>query len=376
MVVASVLRAGEQQLKRLAVRLGRALARTNTHSPIEPDRIRNILVVRQHNQLGDMLCVVPLLRALRARFPHSRIVLITSPVNHAVMLHHRLLDDVIKYDKREFLLHGVIRFSALRKFTKTLRGFEFDLAIVPATVSMSLTSDILAFISGARWRIGPGELEGKENPGAFLYTNPVTLSWKDSPQKHQTLRNIDIGRDLALTTPELELELTLLPEELENGRKRVADIRLKEYPVVAFHTGAGKVPNRWPAGYFARAIALTYSELGSRILVFKGPMDKQPVEALSNMLDVPFYLVEGNGIREDASIVRSVDLLVSNDTGMMHVGAAVGTPVLSLFGPTDPNQWAPLGPKHRFIRSSSRLISDIPVNEVLDAIRQMLREHG
>jgi ADP-heptose:LPS heptosyltransferase len=376
MSVPSALRVAERQIKRLALGLARLLTRTRNSTPIACSRIQSILVVRQHNQLGDMLCVVPLLRALRARFPQSRIVLLASPVNVDVMRNHRLLDAVLNYDKREFLSHGRIRLVALGRFWKTLRRQQFDIAIVPATVSMSLTSDILAFVSGARWRIGPAALDGKENPGAFLYTHPVALNWGASPERHQMLRNFDIGRDLSLEVPALDPELTLLPDELEKGKLEVAGIRSGVAPVVAFHTGAGKIPNRWPAEGFARAIEYARGELGAAILVIKGPMDAEPVEALSKLLKTPFYLVENKSIREVASIIRSVDLLVSNDTGTMHVGAAAGTPVLSLFGPTDPRQWAPPGAIHRFIKSRSGVISDIPVQEVLDAMRQMLREHS
>ena len=366
---------GERGLKKLAVGLARTVVRSRRNTPIDATRVRSILVVRQHNQLGDMLCVVPLLRALRAGFPDSRLVLLTSPVNHAVMLHHRLLDEVVNYDKREFLAGGRIKAKTLRAFVRMLREFKFDLAIVPATVSMSFTSDLLGYLSGARWRIGPGGLDGKENPGAFLYTHPVQLGWQETPDRHQTLRNMDICTDLSLSTPDLELELTLLPEESEAGQREVEMFGSGARPVVAFHPGAGKVPNRWPAGSFARVITDLYKNSGCTIVVIKGPMDEEPVNDLVNRLDVPYYLIENRAIREVASVLNSVDLLVSNDTGIMHVGAATGTAVLSLFGPTNPCQWAPPGPKNRYLRDDSGVIGDITVEAVLETVRQMLREH-
>jgi len=366
---------GERWLKKLAVALARAVVRTRRNTPIDATQVKSILIVRQHNQLGDMLCVVPLLRALRARFPGSKLVLLTSPVNNAVMLHHRLLDRVVNYDKREFLAEGRIKARALRAFVRMLRAFKFDLAIVPATVSMSFTSDMLAFLSGARWRIGPGELDGKENPGAFLYTHPVQLSWQTSPDRHQTLRNMDVCRDLSLSTPDLRLELTLLPEESKAGRREAHALRSGARLVVAFHPGAGKGPNRWPASSFSQVITELFKNSGCTIVVIKGPMDDDPVNELINRLNVPYYLVEKRTIRDVASLLQSIDLLVSNDTGVMHVGAATDTPVLSLFGPTNPCQWAPLGPKNRYLRCDSGVIGDITVEAVLEAARQMLREH-
>jgi heptosyltransferase III len=366
---------GERGLKRLAVGLARTVVRSHSDTTIDTGQVKSILIVRQHNQLGDMLCVVPLLRALRARFPGSRLVLLTSPVNHAVMLHHRLLDAVLNYDKREFLAGGRIKTKSLRAFVRLLRGYKFDLAIVPATVSMSITSDLLAYLSGARWRIGPGKLEAKENPGAFLYTHPAELSWQATPERHQTLRNMDVCLSLSLNTPELGLELTLLPEEAEAGRKEIEPLRAGARHVVAFHPGAGKVPNRWPVNSFYHVIRDLHAGSGCAIIVIKGPMDDDPVSELVSKLGVPCYLVEKRTIREVASILGSVDLLVSNDTGVMHVGAAAGTPVLSLFGPTNPREWAPPGAKNRYIRCESGVIGDITVEAVLTAAREMLREH-
>jgi len=333
-------------------------------------------VVRQHNQLGDMLCVVPLLRALRKRYPSARIVLLASPVNYAIMRHHRLLDDVVNFDKREFLKDGRLHLLRLKDYVRSLRSNHFDLTIVPSTVSMSMTSDLLAFLSGADCRVGAGSLEGRQNRGSLFYTHPVRLSWEDAPRRHQTLRNFDICKEFALATPDLALELTLLPDERKKGAEEIAEVKAGARRVIAFHPGAGKVPNRWPTESFQKAIERLNGSEQARILVIKGPMDDEPVKALVNSLEVPCYLVDNRSIREVASILASVDLLVSNDTGVMHVGAAVGTPVLSLFGPTDPLQWAPQGPGNRYIRGERGDIAGIGVDSVVSTAREMLREHG
>ncbi|MCC6398974.1 MAG: hypothetical protein IT282_18315 [Bacteroidetes bacterium] len=140
--------------------------------------------------------------------------------------------------------------------------------------------------------------------------------------------------------------------------------------------GAGKLPNRWPAGSFVELINTISSETEATPAIISGPMDDGPVQEVVSRLDCEYYLIEKQSIRSVASCLAAVDLLVSNDTGIMHVGAAVGTPVLSLFGPTDPAQWAPCGIQNRYIVSRSGDMNDIHVSEVLAQVRDMLRKAG
>jgi ADP-heptose:LPS heptosyltransferase len=371
-----MLRRSEQHVKRMAIGLGRIMVRSRANAPFDPAQVQRILIIRQHNQLGDMLCVVPLLRALRLRYPAATLTLLTSPVNCSVMQHHRLLHDVINYDKRVFLGHARVRLGKLLRFIRNLRDRRFDLAIVPATVSVSLTSDLLAYFSGARWRVGAGSLEGRENPGGFLYTHPVPLAWAGTPERHQTLRNIDVCQPLGLGLPPLDLEITLLPDEIERGRSEVMAWKSGARAVVAVHAGAGKPPNRWPAELFSRLMTKLHETEKCQFMIVCGPMDREPVESLVNTLNIPYYLIENRPIRDVASILKSVNLLITNDTGIMHVGAAAGVPVLSLFGPTDPRQWAPMGRQNRYICSESGAMGDIPLASVLNAARDMLPEHG
>jgi ADP-heptose:LPS heptosyltransferase len=91
-------------------------------------------------------------------------------------------------------------------------------------------------------------------------------------------------------------------------------------------------------------------------------------------LEAPVTLVENRPVRDVAAILRRARLVVSNDTGIMHVAGAVGTPVLSLFGPTDARQWAPLNRGSRYIQAGGEEIAEIGVDRVLDEALSMLHE--
>jgi ADP-heptose:LPS heptosyltransferase len=102
-------------------------------------------------------------------------------------------------------------------------------------------------------------------------------------------------------------------------------------------------------------------------------MDEGPVNAMRGALKSHCEVIENQPIRRVAALLQHVDLVVSNDTGIMHVAAAVGTPVLSLFGPTDPAQWAPVGPPHRYIRGVNNDIETISCEQVVTAAQDILR---
>ena len=330
-----------------------------------------ILVIRQHNQLGDMLCVVPLLRALRAKYPEARLDLMASPVNQEVMLKSRLLSGVVLYDKKKFLRNGLIRPVTLLRFIGSLRGL-YQMVLVPGTVSTSFTSDFLAFLTGARLRIGVGSLEGHENNSSFFFNIAEDLQWGNDPHRHQTLRNLDVARSLNLETPDCSHQMTLTEDEIEIGRTIATGLRSSRQTLIGFHPGAGKTANRWPPEMFAELIDLLTADPAVSVFVTSGPMDEQVVASTTSKLKSAVQIVSNQGVRTIASIIKQADLYVTNDTGVMHIAAAVGAPVLALFGPTDPLQWAPLGPKIRYIQGEGGDIRQISVDAVYRAATGMI----
>lgn len=373
---ASVVRRLEKALKRVLLAILRLLIGSSSSPDIDPVRIKSVLIIRQHNQLGDMLCIVPFLRSLRELLPDGRIVLMASPVNYDVMLHNKYLSDVINYRKEDFLGGRRLHPIRLWRFIRELRGEKFDLAIVPATVSTSFTSDLLAYISGARLRMGAGWLDGVGNPSGFFFNKLVDLDWRRTPERHQTLRNADIASGWLAPPTVLSCEITLTTDEQAWGNSFIRKVKSEPKSLIALHPGAGKPPNRWPAESFARVAEILSSEFDAEVLVTVGPMDGEPLKQFESYMNLPFHLVAGLQIRKVASILAKVNLVISNDTGIMHVAAAVGVPVLSLFGPTDPRQWAPTGEQNRYIQGRDGRIETITVQEVLTEARSMLRRQS
>ena len=219
--------------------------------------------------------------------------------------------------------------------------------------------------------MGAGSIDGKDNPSGFFFTHPRFLDWRDRTNVHQVRRNLEIWPE-PLPTPDFTLEISLSEHKAIEGKSFVDNIKGGYTKVVVYHPGAGKTPNRWPAEWFARVANDLAETQKAVILITSGPMDKEPVGAMIAGLKADYHLVENEPIRRVAAILKSADIVVTNDTGIMHVAAGVGTPVLSLFGPTDPAQWAPIGSRHRYLQGEGGDIARIRVEDVLRNAGEML----
>lgn len=314
------------------------------------------------------MCVIPALRTLRDAWPGASVSLVASPTNYEVMLGHPYLARVLLYDKRAIAGSP----GAFGRFRRELLGLRAELAVVPSTVSVSLTSGIIARLSGAPVRIGPGRLEFRDNPSKFLFTHPVDLDWSASPGRHQALRNADILRPLGLTASLTPYVLGLTAAEDARAAQLLAGAEGTGRPLFGIHPGAAKPGNRWPVERFAGAARGLHAEFGNTLVVTIGPRDAEVHDRLAAALDVPHLFIRDEPIRVVAAVINRLAFYISNDTGPLHIAGALRPNVLGLFGPTDPAEWAPPGEKNRFIRGRNSAVDSISVEEVLSASRSIV----
>lgn len=331
---------------------------------INRDKIKNILVVRQHHQLGDMLCALPMLAALRKGFPDAHISLIASPVSFNVLNNkvNPYLNEVINYNKESVF--------SLLGFFKQLNSKKHDIGIVPSTVSISRTSHYLNFFSGAKIRVGVESIENKINKSANLLNIKGKFIWSER-NVHQSERNLDMVRLIGCDLTDSEkkrVRLVLDKKETEFAEKYYNEVFPdKSRKVAAFHPGAGKIQNRWNADKFVKLMMRLSKEHNFYILLTSGPMDKEVVSYITSELSRHSVICEVSpktSIRNDAAIIKKTSVYISNDTGPMHVAAYVNANVIGLFGPTKGYEWGPVNEKGVYIQSKSDNINDITVDEV------------
>lgn len=278
-------------------------------------------------QLGDLLCAVPAFRALRAAHPQAELALVGLPwAREFVARFRRYLDSFIEFPGYPGMPERRCDPNALPAFFSDLRNRKFDLAI-QMHGSGELTNPLVRLM-------GAAQSAGFYRKGAYCPDAERFLEWRD--REHEILRNLRLLARLGVPASAARLEFPLYKPDLEE----IAALRLKSYAVV--HPGSQLASRRWPVSRFAEvADALAWEGLA---IVLTGTeaeraLTRQVSEA---MRDPALDLAGCTTLGGVAALIAGARLLVSNDTGVSHIAAALQTPSVIIACGSDPHRWAPL----------------------------------
>jgi ADP-heptose:LPS heptosyltransferase len=362
-LIKKIERSSKQRLMEVLARFLRAESMSADDIRAEP--LGKILVIRQHNQMGDMILAIPAFRAVREAFPAAKIGVVSSTLNRDVLVNNPYVDRLFLYDKRNVL--------SLVPLIRNIRRELYDLVIVLHTVSFSFTSVALAVLSGARIRIGSTSRElGDSLTGSYLnLTLPLPGDdelggMTESEHNVYPLRAIGVDTD--------DLSPVIVPgaknvrwaEAFDAGNWKKGCVRL------AVHPGAGKAENIWPPESHARVVNELNRRATVSLVVVEGPRDAEAVAAFFDTCDVDGAVVRGRGIGDVAALLRRADLVICNDTGVMHVAAAVGATTLAVFGPTDPDRWAPCAVGLNVVRAPAGRLARLRPERVAERAAEIL----
>ncbi|MEO8398378.1 MAG: glycosyltransferase family 9 protein [Ignavibacteriaceae bacterium] len=331
---------------------------------------QKILIVRQHNQLGDLLTGVSLFRAIKEKFPKSTITLIVSPFNYPGLIKNKFIDRIFIFDKKK-LFNPFYLFNVIKLIRE-----EYDVAIVPVVVSISFTSNLISRLSNSKIRIGPESLDGKINKSAYLFDRRVKIDWRKHPDSNVSERSLDIIRPFGINTQNYRSEITFDENDEKIADEFIFKLGKKKGEIlIGLHVGAGKPPNRWSLEKYRLLINQLKEKYKTKFYLTGSSADKEEINFLKNKLNFEIGLFVNKKIPQVAALISKSDLFISNDTGIMHVAGTTDTPQISIFGPTNPFNWAPIGSNKYFIRRSE-LIDDVSVKEVFDLCEILLTNNN
>lgn len=326
---------------------------------------QNILVI-DFGQMGDVVLSLPALAAVRQKFPRARVTVAVGKPGRGVVELAGCADDVLVVDRVE-LRDGFAPLSIARiaRIVQEVRRRRFDFVIDLHSLS---ETNLLGYLSAA-----PSRLYSRR-PGRSLdfLSNFRPKAPLEDRSKHAVERYFDVLRPLGVTgvsrAPRLPLRAEA--ERAVEGLLKKAKVR-QDAPLVGLFPGAGHPSRRWPLERFADLASRLARNDRLHTLLFIGPEERaQSREIRAAFAERTTTSVEGLDIPQLASALARLGVLVSNDTGPVHIAAAVGTPVVTLVGRPTPDGYEPVGERHRTI--FSRSIERITVEEVYAAARAAL----
>jgi heptosyltransferase-2 len=299
------------------------------------------ILVEKLVAVGDVLLVLPTLRALRRRFPDATIVMLTTPRVRDVIEGCPDIDDILYYDLygKEKGLPGF--FSMVRR----IRERHFDL-VLELTHYHRIVS-LVTFTAGIPHRAGfalPGQGRNR------LLTIPVLYDTK----QHEVETFLDVARAVGAT----ETNPSLVPIAVSEDDKRVVrellaahSIPAKSLILIQPGTSAIALSRRWGNDKWASVANGLHSEFSSLMLAFCGGPDEVDIfKAIEPQLQFqPLNFIGRLTLKQLAWLMTEAVLYIGLDTGTTHLAAAMGTTVLALYGPNTPAKWGPYGTQHHVI---------------------------
>jgi heptosyltransferase-2 len=290
--------------------------------------VNRILIIR-FSSLGDILLVSPLIRLLHQKYPAAKIDFVVFREYSDLIRHHPALNKIFEFDKSE-------GFRGLNRIAGILRDQKYDviLDVHHNFRSSWLTLKAGTFSSGSRvYRIKKQKIarfllvKFKINLYQRLYGRVIPV-WE---------KYIRVARHLGITPGKNEARLEFyLPESVVQSCENILKEKNVTLPYVTMAPGARHFTKRWPAEKYAEVINYLHRTRGLRTVLVGGPTDNITTQEVLEKTERrnTVSLAGQISLTETAEIIRRSQLLITNDSGLMHVGSAMGLPLIAIFGST------------------------------------------
>ena len=335
----------------------------------------NILIVRL-GALGDIIHTVPAAAALRAAFPDARI-------DWLVDARHRPVVDLITVVDRAIVLERP-SLAGWMAAARRLRTVPYDVAL---DFQGLLKSAVLARASGARRVAGFSIWHLREKTARPFYSETAPGGRLSALGDHVIVKNLSLLRVLGISDPPIRFPLA---EVDSDALVQVREMLGGDGPFALINPGAAWPNKRWPPERFGEIAAFLQQVRRLPSIVLWGPGEEGLAGAVVETSEGAARVAPPTSLSDLLALARAASLMVSGDTGPLHIAAAAGTPTVALFGPTDPHRNGPWAPDDvsvsrygacnchydRRCHAQSWCLGSIQVAEVSAAIQQRLSPGG
>ena len=277
------------------------------------------ILVFSFSFIGDAVLSTAVIHPLRKHFPDAHITFLVGPRAVDLLATDPNIDATLVYDNRGE--HAGWR--GRLQLVKALRHDTFDLVV-------NLRDSLTARCIGAEhWGIFRGE-----------------------SNRHAVTRYLEVLQKRGIDTADAHPRLQLTEDEQALAHCFLTEAGIpSDRLLIGIHPGGNWVYKLWDAGNYAHVANALVEKRNAAILLFAGPNERELQAQVANMMDVPPILVQAENLRHLAALISLCNVYIGNDTGPMHIAAAVGIPVVALFGSTNPIRSGPYGDKHTVVQN-------------------------
>ena len=280
--------------------------------------------------LGDAVHVLPVANALRRAYPGARITWIVQPVPHRLVAGHPAVDEFVLFRRRR----GLDAWRSYAELRRALaaRGRRFDLLLA---LQVYFKAGLIAALTPARTKLGFDRARARD--ANWLFTNERI---PPRPVGHVQDQYFEFLEHLGIDPAPVEWGLAPTAAERETQLGFFAGL---DRPAAALVVGTSKPEKNWPPERWARLAAALDQDFGLRLVIVGGPSaaERAVAEAIVRASGVPVVNALGDDVRRLLWLLDGARLVVSPDTGPLHIARAVDTPVVGLYGYTNPRRYGP-----------------------------------
>src|SRR3990172_2607201 len=300
---------------------------------------RSICIFRL-SSIGDVIHTLPVAELLKARFPKARITWVAEKMMAPLLKHNPAIDQLILLDtkswRRGFISPSV--WKEVFRFLRYLRSQQFDVAL---DFQGLLQSAALARFSGSPRRIGMSRFDRKDRWSSFLLNE---FSTQTALKHHIIEKNLALLERLDILPENQPLQFHMHPEQeaVDYVERELKKLELQKFILV--HPGGGWITKMWDVDKFAQLIDTIYTDLHIPTLLTWGPGEKHVSDTIARKCISPAMVSFSTNLSELIALTAQARLMISGDTGPLHLASALGVPVVGIYGPTDPARNGPWNP--------------------------------
>jgi heptosyltransferase-2 len=332
----------------------------------------NKILMRGPNWVGDAVLAIPAMKAVRERFPEAEITLLVRPWVAGVFTSAPFIDRVWSEPRPA-------GWTDWMRLARGIREKNFDVALL---FPNSFESAAMVFLGRVRQRVGYAT-DGR----SWMLTQSIK---PNTEKRHQIHYYLDLAAALSAPVDHLSIEIEASPEEKSQARKLLASAGIppgRSFLVLNPGAAYGSA-KRWGEERFAEAGDVLASELGIDVAIIGSEKERSIAERIQSLMRSRVAVLNGRTSLETlVGVISESSLVLTNDSGPMHIAAALGIPTVAVFGPTEHFATGPFGPRTRIVREpvdcSPCMLRDCPIDHrcmtrvsagaVVEAARELLK---